>query len=333
MTITLAAVYAPIGLQGGLTGTLFREFALTLAGAVTISGIVALTLSPMMSAYLLRGAAAEERGFTGMINRHFDVLRRAYGRALDSALASRGYIYVAWVVVGLLTIPMYMFSPKELAPTEDQGVIFGILQAGANATADQNAPFAKAADDAFRQTPEADLTFQIMFPPSNPFAAAQGVSGFSGAVMKPWHAPRQRTVFQILPEIQNRLSRIPGLQIFATTPSALPGGSNFPVEFVIASTSSSEQLLEFAQKISMKAAQSGMFYYPPQIDLKYDQPQSEVDHRPREGRHARPQPVAGGRRPRLGVGRQLRQPVQHLRAQLQGHPADRAHRPADPRPA
>jgi multidrug efflux pump len=276
MTITLAAVYAPIGLQGGLTGTLFREFALTLAGAVTISGIVALTLSPMMSAHLLRGAAAEERGFTGMINRHFDALRRAYGRALDTALASRSYIYVAWVAVALLTIPMYMFSPKELAPTEDQGVIFGILNAGANATADQNAPYAKAADDVFRQTPEADLTFQIMFPPSNPFAAAQGVSGFSGVVVKPWHAPRQRTVFQILPEIQNRLSRIPGLQIFATTPSALPGGSNFPIEFVIASTADSEQLLEFAQQISMKAAQSGMFYYPPLIDLKYDQPQSEV---------------------------------------------------------
>jgi multidrug efflux pump len=230
----------------------------------------------MMAAHLLRGAAAEERGFTGMINRHFDKLRQAYGRVLAAALQSRSYIYVVWVIVGLLAVPLYMFSPKELAPTEDQGVIFGILNAPANATADQTTPYARAAEEVFRHTPEADLTFQIMFPPSNPFAAAQGVNGFSGVVVKPWHAPRQRTVFQILPEISAGLSRIPGLQIFATTPAALPGGSNFPVEFVIASTADSERLLEFAQKIQMKAMQSGIFYYPPQIDLKYDQPQAEV---------------------------------------------------------
>jgi multidrug efflux pump len=276
MTVTLAAVYTPIGLQGGLTGALFREFALTLAGAVTISGIVALTLSPMMSAYLLRSAADEEKGFTGWVNHHFDRLRGAYGRVLAGSLRSRPFVYAIWAVVGLLAFPMYMMSPKELAPSEDQGVIFGIINGGANSTADQNSKYARAAEEVFRSIPEADLTFQIMFPPSNPFAAAQGVNGFSGVVMKPWHAPRQRTVFQILPEAQGKLASIPGLQIFATTPPALPGGSNFPVEFVIASTASSERLLEFAQKISMKAAQSGMFYFPPLIDLKYDQPQAEV---------------------------------------------------------
>lgn len=276
MTVTLAAVYAPIGLQGGLTGALFREFALTLAGAVTISGIVALTLSPMMSSHFLREAADEEKGFAGWVNHRFDKLRNGYGRMLDATLRSRPFVYAIWITVGLSAIPLYMLSPKELAPTEDQGVIFGILTASANSTADQNAIYAKAAEDAFRQTPEVDLTFQLMFPPTNPFAAAQGVNGFSGMVLKPWHAPRQRTVFQILPEVQGRLSRIPGLQVFATTPSALPGGSNFPVEFVIASTADSQRLLEFAQKISMKAAQSGMFYFPPQIDLKFDQPQAEV---------------------------------------------------------
>ncbi len=276
MTVTLAAVYAPIGLQGGLTGALFREFALTLAGAVTISGIVALTLSPMMSSHFLREAADEEKGFAGWVNHRFDKLRNGYGRMLDATLRSRPFVYAIWIAVGLSTIPLYMLSSKELAPTEDQGVIFGILTASANSTADQNAVYAKAAEDAFRQTPEVDLTFQLMFPPTNPFAAAQGVNGFSGMVVKPWHAPRERTVFQILPEVQQRLSRIPGLQVFATTPSALPGGSNFPVEFVIASTADSQRLLEFAQKISMKAAESGMFYFPPQIDLKFDQPQAEV---------------------------------------------------------
>jgi multidrug efflux pump len=276
MTITLAAVYTPIGLQGGLTGALFREFALTLAGAVTISGIVALTLSPMMASRFLNDAAHEERGFPGWVNHHFDRLRRAYGRVLAATLRGRPFVYAIWLVISLVTVPMYMFSPKELAPTEDQGVLFGILTAPANATSDQNDLYAAAAEEAFRVTPECDLTFQLMFPPSNPFAAAQGVNGFSGMVVKPWHAPRERTIFQILPEVQQRLSVIPGLQIFATTPPALPGGSNFPIEFVIASTADSERLLEFAQKISMKAAESGMFYFPPQIDLKFDQPQSEV---------------------------------------------------------
>jgi multidrug efflux pump len=274
MTVTLAAVYAPIGLQGGLTGALFREFALTLAGAVTISGIVALTLSPMMSSRLLRSAAEEERGFTGWVNHHFDRLRRAYGRGLSATLRSRPYVYAIWVVVFLLAFPMYMFSPKELAPPEDQGVLFGIINAPANATADQKRIYARAAEQAMLSLPEADLTFQILLPASA--GAGLGADGFSGVVVKPWHAPRERTVFQILPELQAKVSKIPGIQMFATTPSALPGGSNFPVEFVIASTGDSEQLLQFAQQIQMKAMQSGIFFFPPQIDLKYDQPQAEV---------------------------------------------------------
>src|SRR5512142_2498757 len=126
MTITLAAVYAPIAFQGGLTGSLFREFALTLAGAVTISGIVALTLSPVMSAYLLR-PGGEDRGLPGRINRGFDRLRATYARLLDGALAARRPIYVAWGVVSALVLLMFTQAPKELAPTEDQGVIFGIV--------------------------------------------------------------------------------------------------------------------------------------------------------------------------------------------------------------
>src|SRR5262249_21148975 len=126
MTITLAAVYTPIAFQGGLTGTLFKEFALTLAGAGTISGIVALTLSPVMSAYLLR-SGHENRGLAGIINRTFERIRGWYLRKLDVALASRGVIYAAWIVVAALTFGMFQFSPKELAPAEDQGVVFGIL--------------------------------------------------------------------------------------------------------------------------------------------------------------------------------------------------------------
>src|SRR5512141_2662491 len=131
MTITLAAVYTPIAFQGGLTGSLFREFALTLAGAVAISGVVALTLSPVMSAYLLK-AGHEERGLSGMINRGFDRIRTTYTRHLESSFRARGAIYLAWGVVSVLAFLMYSQSSKELAPTEDQGVIFGVLNTPSN---------------------------------------------------------------------------------------------------------------------------------------------------------------------------------------------------------
>src|SRR5512138_3671772 len=133
MTITLAAVYAPVGIQGGLTGALFREFAFTLAAAVIVSGVVALTLSPMMASRLLK-AGGSERGFAGWINRRFETVRRIYTRMLTSTLRWRPVVVVLWLLVAALTIPFYMFSQKELAPTEDQGVVFSILQASANST-------------------------------------------------------------------------------------------------------------------------------------------------------------------------------------------------------
>src|SRR5689334_21057155 len=122
MTITLAAVYAPIGIQGGLTGALFREFAFTLAGAVVVSGIVALTLSPMMGSKLLRAGDAE-KGFAGLINRNFDRFRGWYGRTLASTLNYRPVVLTLWVIVVLLIVPFYMLSMRELAPSEDQGVV------------------------------------------------------------------------------------------------------------------------------------------------------------------------------------------------------------------
>ncbi len=273
MTATLVAVYVPIGMQGGLTGALFREFAFTLAGAVAISGLVALTLSPVMSANLLRASDADGAGIVGFINRTFDAIKAVYGRWLAGTLGARPAVYLVWIVVSLCTVPMYMFSPKELAPTEDQSVIFGIMNTAANATADQNAVFANATEQAMLQTPEVDLTFQFLFPPS--VGATIGADGFSGLVVKPWDQ-RDRTVAQILPEVQAMLTSVPGIQMFVTMPSALPGGSNFPVEFVITSTGSSEQLLEFAKKIQGKAAQSGLFFFPPIIDMKFDLPQSNI---------------------------------------------------------
>ena len=264
MTITLAAVYVPIGLQGGLTGSLFREFAFTLAGAVTISGVVALTLSPMMAAKLLK-PGVEEHGLAGRISRDFKRLRLLYGRLLEGTLNMRPAVYLVWIVISLLSIPMFIMSPVELAPTEDQGVIFGILDAAANSTLDQTSLSAAAANEVFLDVPESEFTFQITFP----------TGGFGGMVTKAWNE-RERTVFQILPEVQQKLMAIPGIRMFPVTPPALPGGGQFPVEFVIASTAEPEQVLEFAQKIQFKAMQSGLFAFPPLIDVKIDQPQAEL---------------------------------------------------------
>jgi multidrug efflux pump len=274
MTITLAAVYTPIGLQGGLTGALFREFALTLAGAVIISGLVALTLSPMMSAKLLR-VRRDGHGFAARVNRAFDGLRAAYGAALDKALHARPAVYSVWAGLSLLAVPMYLFSSKELAPLEDQGFTFGIIQNQANASADQKVHYGRAVEKIFLDEPERALTFQLLLSPSDPMSVAQGVGGFAGMVLKPWRE-RERAIGEILPELQAKLSAVPGLQVYAGRPPALPGGSNYPVEFVITSTDEPEQMLEYARRLQQKAAESGIFYFPPEIDLKYDQPQSEI---------------------------------------------------------
>ena len=264
MTITLAAVYAPIGLQGGLTGSLFREFAFTLAGAVMISGIVALTLSPMMASRMLK-SGIEEHGLAGRIARDFDKIRSLYGRMLEKALDARPAVYMIWIVLSLLTIPMFMFSPKELAPTEDQGVIFGIIDASADATLDQTEMFTKAVNQVYFSVPETAFTFQVTFP----------TSGFAGMVVKPWDE-RKRPIDKILPEVQHKLGAIPAIRVLPILPSALPGGGQFPVEFVLASTAEPEQIMAFAQQIQAAAAKSGLFAFPPIIDLNIDQPQSEV---------------------------------------------------------
>ncbi len=265
MTITLAAVYTPIAFQGGLTGSLFREFALTLAGAVTISGIVALTLSPVMSASLLK-AGQEERGLAARINRGFDRLKAIYTRHLDVALGARRPIYVAWAAVTVLGFLMFMQAPKELAPTEDQGVIFGIVNTPANSTLDQVMPSTRAVNDAVMGIPESEFTFQITFPNG----------GFWGVGLKPW-TERHRTAFQILPEVQSRVAAIPGIQTFPILPPALPGGGSFPVEIVLASTAEPSEILGFARQIQERAAKSGIFAFPPLVDVKIDQPQSEIE--------------------------------------------------------
>jgi multidrug efflux pump len=264
MTITLAAVYTPVAIQGGLTGALFREFAFTLAGAVIVSGIVALTLSPMMGSKLLREGDTE-RGFAGMVNRHFERVRGLYTRMLASTLNYRPVVLTLWVIVVLLIVPFYMFSQRELAPAEDQGVVFSVIQAAANSTLDQTNLFTKQVLDVFKSFPEHNSIFQISTP----------AGGFGGMVAKPW-SERKKTTQQLLVEASGKLSKIPGIRVIPLTPPALPGGGTYPVDFVIQSSSADpQQLADFANQLVQKAMASGMFIFA-DTDLKFDQPQTEV---------------------------------------------------------
>jgi multidrug efflux pump len=271
MTITLAAVYAPIGFQGGLTGALFREFAFTLAGAVGVSGFVALTLSPMMSAYLLKDHDHEDQGLSGKINRAFDGLRNRYDRVIGHSL---NWVPVTITVAVLLTLllgPFFMFAQKELAPKEDQGVVFSILLPSPNATIDQNLIFSTQVQEMFESFPEYANSFQLT-----------GTSfGFGGAILKPW-SERKRTSTQIQLDLQAPAAKIAGLNVIMNTPDPLPSGGQFPIEFVVRSTADHKQMNEFAQQLTLYANTEAnepnklpTFFFA-DSDLKFDVPQVEI---------------------------------------------------------
>ncbi len=263
MTVTLAAVYTPLAIQGGLTGALFREFAFTLAGAVIVSGVVAITLSPMMGSRLLR-AGDNEKGFAGHINRQFERVRQTYMRLLEGTLRNRSAVLVLWAIVVLLMVPFYMFTQRELAPREDQSIVFGIVQAAPNATLDQTKLFASGLYDVYHSVPEAKNIFQITSPGG----------GFAGMVTTPWNE-RKRSTAVMQMDVARGFSQIPGIRAIAIIPPALPGGGSFPVDVVISSTAEPEQLLSVANLLVGRAYASGKFMFV-DTDLKYDQPQTEV---------------------------------------------------------
>ncbi len=316
MTITLAAVYAPVGIQGGLSGALFREFAFTLAGAVIISGVVALTLSPMMSSRLLR-AGDTEHGFAGMINRHFEVVRSVYTRWLSSTLRYRPVVLTLWAIVVVLAVPFFMFSQQELAPLEDQGVVFGIVQASANSTLDQTKLFASEIDKVYQSFPETGNTFQITFP----------TGGFGGLVTKPW-SERKKTTPQLLLEASAKLAEIPGVRVIPMVPPPLPGGGDFPVQLVIASTA------EPAAAPRGRQQAGGQGLHQRALHLRGHRPQvrpaaGRGGVRPGQGPLAGRGPEPGRAGPRDHRGGELRQPLQHPGAELQGHPPGEAKRAPD----
>lgn len=263
MTITLAAVYAPIGFQGGITGALFREFAFTLAGAVTISGIVALTLSPMMGSKLLH-KGDDTRGFAGVVTRTFERLRHRYGILVDRTLNARPAVYVVWVVLTLFAGLMFKFSPSELAPNEDQGVVFGAISGQANTSLDQMSFYADEAGKIFSTVPERAQTFQI----------TNAGGGFGGLLTVPW-SERDRDIFAIQGELMGRMMSLTGVDHPMFLPSALPSAGLFPIEVVITGALPHDQLVGYARDIVGRGMASGQFGFL-DSDTKIDQANAEV---------------------------------------------------------
>ncbi len=263
MTITLAAVYAPIGFQGGITGALFREFAFTLAGAVTISGVVALTLSPMMGSKLLK-KSDDSRGFSGFVARSFERLKLRYGRMVDRTLQVRPAVYSVWIVLTLFAGLMFKFSPAELAPNEDQGVVFGAISGQANTTLDQMSYYADEAGKIFATVPEKAQTFQI----------TNAGGGFGGLLTVPW-GERERDIFEIQGELMGRMGSITGVDHPMFLPSALPSAGLFPIEVVVTGAMSHYELVGYAREIVGRGMASGQFGFL-DTDTKIDQANARV---------------------------------------------------------
>jgi multidrug efflux pump len=267
MTITLAAVYAPIGFQEGLTGTLFREFAFTLVGAVIISGIVALTLSPMMCAKLLRHDE-QKQGFAHFLDVTFDKLRTRYERFLHGMMDTWPVMLIIPVVALILIVPFWSMTKQELAPDEDQGFIITVSTGAPNANVDQVGMFAAENVKIIQSFPETAGVFQAVgFPASN--------GAFTGMVFKPWNQ-RQRGAPQVLPELTGKLNTVAGLKTFAVLPASLPGGGGgTPVQFVLLSTDQPERIAQVADELVLRAVKSGLFYFA-DSDLKFDQPRVDI---------------------------------------------------------
>lgn len=264
MTITLAAVYAPIGFQSGLTGVLFREFAFTLAAAVVVSGITALTLSPIMSAYLTH-EHGHEGWFTRVVNSLFDKLRNVYAAALNITLTLRWSIGFAAIIIALCAVPLYMFSGQELAPTEDEGGVFFIIQAAPDSSLEATRKSATEVAAVLQNVPEASFTWRVLMSPS---------FGFGGMQTKPWNE-RKRTTREILPQAYGMVSSIKGVQAIPVLPPPLPGAGNFDVELIVTSTESPERMAQYAQQLVGSAFGSGKFMYA-DTDIKIDLPQTRI---------------------------------------------------------
>ncbi len=267
MTVVLVAVYVPIGFMGGLTGALFTEFAFTLAGSVTVSAIIALTLSPMMCSRFLKGHDADSK-LVQFIDRQFGALKSGYQRRLRGVLGSLPVVSVFAVIILGSIYFLYATSKSELAPQEDQGVLISMLTASPDATLAQTQMNSRQVYKIFASYPETDHVFQL--------DGLTGLNtGIAGMVFKPWDE-RKRSTNQLQPEIQQKLNGIAGVRAAVFQRPPLPGGGRgLPVQFVIGTTDSYERLDQVSEELKAKAMASGMFIFMDN-DLKIDKPQTSI---------------------------------------------------------
>jgi multidrug efflux pump len=274
MTTTLIAVYLPIGFIGGLTGTLFTEFAFSLAGAVLISGVVALTLSPMMCSKLLTADAGEnDNRLERWLDARFEALRRVYQRDLDRVLDDRGGILLFGGIILVSCYFLFVQSPSELAPEEDLGLIFYLAEADPYATLDYMEAYTSEFGRITRETPELEVNF--LFNGQSPDGPGATNGAFGGFILAPW-AQRERSATEVLNQtLQPAVSGIAGLQVNAVNPPALPSPGVLPVEFVIKSTLDYSVLYDSARDVLERARQSGKFIFIDQ-NLQLDQPRQRI---------------------------------------------------------
>jgi multidrug efflux pump len=267
MTVVLIAVYVPIGFQGGLTGALFTEFAFTLAGAVAVSGIVALTLSPMMCGHFF-DAKQDEGRFVKAIDKVFDKVHNGYLRLLHSLLNTWPVLIIMGVILSLLLGLMFKMSQAELAPEEDQGIVLSQVVGAPTATSDQMQAYAKQIFDIAHSLPEYEQMFQITGVPTTN-------AGIGGVLFKSWDK-RSRSAHEIQTELQAKWNNVAGGRVAAFQFPALPGSSGLPVQFVITTTEPFENLNTVAQAVLDKARKDNKFYFA-DVDLKIDTPQARVE--------------------------------------------------------
>ncbi|RAP57072.1 efflux RND transporter permease subunit [Oleiagrimonas sp. MCCC 1A03011] len=266
MTVVLIAVYVPIGFQQGLTGALFTEFAFTLAGAVTVSAVVALTLSPMMTSRFFHSDQKDAR-LAQFIDRQFTRVQNRYRRMLSNVLTTKSVIIVMSVLLLLATIALGMTAQSELAPEEDQGVVLGQIVGAPNTTAQQMNVYAEQMFEDAKTLPEYDQMFQLTGVPT----VNQGIGG---VLLKPWEQ-RDRSAHELQQVLQQKWNNIAGAQVAAFQFPALPGAQGLPIQVVITTTEPFQNLNEVASKVLSEAQASGKFYFI-DSDLKVDKPQSTV---------------------------------------------------------
>ena len=267
MTITLAVVYAPIGFTSGLTGALFREFAFTLAGAVIVSGIIALTLSPMMTSKMLK--PHEKLSWFGrLVERAFGALQRFYRRRLDGTIKQRAVF--AWVAVLTIVLSAVLYNAinRQLAPSEDQGVLFAFVNAPEHTNLDYLSTYTDNLTETFLAVPERKNLFSINgFPNTH--------SAFMGFIMKPW-GEREKSDLTLMGELQPKFRGLAGVNIFATAPSAIPvGAGEMPIEFVLTYPGDYTRLAEVLETLKAEAMKSGLFIFT-NADLRFQTPQVEL---------------------------------------------------------